>query len=433
MQKWIKHSLFVLLLLMMILPFIQQTFDVPKIRQLKGAFTVPQKPKWYLDNFLESSYQDSLNTYIEHHIGYRPHLVRLYNQLQYSLFDTVNAQGVIVGKEGYLFELNYIKAMYGLDYVGDEKVNADIEKTAAVNDWLNANDKQLIVVLAPGKGSYFPEFIPANYQPDSIGKQNYTAYYNGLREEQVDVIGGNDWFAAIKDSSRYALFPKAGIHWSYYGLGLVFDSVFKLMENHFQTDFIDFELGNIQLTNKLRSPDRDLWEGMNIIFPPDDYAMPYPEFQFEVKNESEMPSVITVADSYYWQWFGGSYATRGFKDNSFWYYNKQIFFPDNTPPKDISQVDLFDYIADNDVILLIQTDANMNRFGFGFIDDVYELIKDGGTEALQKKIAIKAIVERIRGSESYMEMIREKAQKKGISEEEMLLLDAGWVYDNQQK
>lgn len=433
MQKWIKHSLFVLLMLMMILPFIQQAFDVPKIRPLKGSFVVPHKPEWSFPNFLESSFQDSLNTYLEHHIGYRPHLVRLHNQLQYTLFDTINAQGVIVGKEGYLFELNYIKSMYGLDYVGDEKVESDIEKTIVVNNWLNENGKQLIVVLAPGKGSFFPEYVPDEYRPDSIGKQNYTAYYKALRKHEIDVIGGNDWFGAMKDSSRYALYPKAGIHWSYYGLGLVFDSVFKLIENHFQTDFIDFELEKIQVSSKLRSPDRDLWEGMNIILPPDDYAMAYPEFKFEVKNKAEMPSVITVADSYYWQWFGGGNAMRGFKENSFWYYNKQVFFPNNTPPKDRSQVDLFDYISENDVILLIQTDANMNRFGFGFIDDLYELIKDGGTQALQKKMAIKAIADRIRESEAYMEEIREKALKKGVSEEEMLLLDAGWIYENKQK
>lgn len=433
MQKWIKHSLFVLLMLMLTLPFIQQEFDVPKIRSLKGSFVVPHKPNWSFPNFLESSYQDSFNTYLEHHIGYRPHLVRLYNQLQYSLFDTTSAQGVIVGKKGYLFELNYIKAMYGLDYVGDEKVKSDSEKTAVINDWLNENGKQLIVVLAPGKGSYFPEYIRDNYRPDSIGKQNYTAYYNALRKHRVDVIGGNDWFGAMKGSSRYALFPKAGIHWSYYGLGLVFDSVFKLIEHHFQTDFIDFEFEDITVSSTLRSPDRDLWEGMNIIFSPNDFAMPYPEFKFEVKNKSAMPSVITVADSYYWQWFGGSYAARGFKENSFWYYNKQIFFSDNRPPKDRSQIDLFDYIVENDVILLIQTDANMNRFGFGFIDDLYELVKDNGTQILQKKMAIKAIADRIRASESYMKMIREKALKKGVSEEEMLLLDAGWIYDNKQK
>ncbi len=59
----------------------------------------------------------------------------------------------------------------------------------------------MIVVLAPGKGSYFPEYIPDNYRPDSIGKQNYTAYYNALHEQQIDVIGGNDWYTAMKDSS----------------------------------------------------------------------------------------------------------------------------------------------------------------------------------------------------------------------------------------
>ncbi|MBU1370160.1 MAG: hypothetical protein KJ578_08885 [Bacteroidetes bacterium] len=432
MQKWIKHSLFAVLMLLLILPFLQQQFEVPKVRALKGAFSTPPMPGWSFAHFWDGSFQDSMNKYLENNIGYRPDLVRLHNQLQYSLFDTINAQGVIIGKAGYLFELNYIKALYGLDYVGDEKVKTDVEKTIVVNNWLKANNKQLIVVLAPGKGSFFPEFIPDKYRPDSIGKQNYTEYYRLLLENNIDVIGGNDWFNAVKDTSRYALYPKAGIHWSYYGLGMVFDSVFKLMEHHLNSDFIDFEMAEIKVKSKLRSPDRDLWEGMNIILPPADYPMPYPEFTFNINNQTKWPRVITVADSYYWQWFGGGYAAKSFKANSFWYYNKQVHYLDGKP-KDRVAVDLFQAVADNEVILIIQTDANMDRYGFGFIDELYALIKDGGSAALERKMAIKEIADRISKSDSYMEVIHEKAKKRGISAEEMLLLDAGWVYDNKQK
>lgn len=432
MQKLVKHILFALLMLMLILPFIQYQFDVPKIKALKGAYTVPKKPVWYPQNFWNGTFQDSMNTYLEHTIGYRPHFVRLHNQIQYSLFDTINAQGVILGKEGYLYEMNYIKAYYGLDYVGEEKISEDLQKTIVIDQWLKENNKLLITVLAPGKGSFFPEFIPDKHIPESKGPSNYDTYYNGLKQEEIAVIGGNHLFSALKDTSKYALFPKAGIHWSYYGLGLVFDSVFKLIEHHLNKAYINFEISKIEVSSRLKSPDRDLWEGMNIIIPPNDYAMPYPEFKFTITDSSNMPKVVTVADSYYWQWFGGGYALKGFKDNSFWYYNKQIFYPDDRPMKDRSLVSLLDAVLNTDVIIILQTDANMNRFGFGFIDELYELIKDGGKEEMLRRKAILEIANGIRQSESYMESIRQKAAKRGISVEDMLMLDAEWVYKNSQ-
>ncbi len=432
MRKLFKHILFVLIMIMLVLPFVQHQFNLPKIKPLKGAYSTPQKPLWNAVNFWNGTFQDSMNTFIEQSIGYRPHFVRLHNQLQYSLFDTINAQGVILGKEGYLYELNYIKAYYGLDYVGDKKVNEDVQKTVAVANWLKENNKLLLIVLAPGKGNFFPEYIPETYEAYKRGSTNYDTYYEKLKQEQIAVIGGNHLFNAVKDTSQFALFPKAGIHWSYYGLGLVFDSVFQLIEHHLDREFIDFEITNINVSSKLKSPDRDLWEGMNIILPPDDYPMPYPEFKFKITDPNQMPDVITVADSYYWQWFGGGYPLKGFKDNSFWYYNKQVFYPDDRPMKDRAVVPILDAVLNTDVILILQTDANMNRFSFGFIDELYALIKDGGEAEIKKQQAIREIAERIRQSESYMESIREKALKRGVSTEEMLMLDAGWIYKNKQ-
>ncbi|MDD4372399.1 MAG: hypothetical protein PHG67_00635 [Bacteroidales bacterium] len=418
---------------MLILPFIQHQFDVPKIRSLKGAYTIPEKPGWNFINFLNRTFQDSMNTYIEQTIGYRPHFVRLHNQLQYSLFDTINARGVIMGKEGYLFEMNYIKAYYGLDFVGDEKIAEDINKTIVVNNWLKENNKMLLVVLAPGKGSFFPEYIPDELKPESKGPTNYNAYYDELKKAQIAVIGGNHWFNAMKDTSRLALFPKSGIHWSYYGLGVIFDSVFKLMEDRLDREFINFEISDVKVTRRLKSPDRDLWEGMNILIPYKDYPMPYPEFKFEITDSSKMPRVITVADSYYWQWFEGNYALKGFKENSFWYYNNQIYYPDDRSPKERALVSLMDTVVHTDVFLLLQTDANMDRFGFGFIDELYELLKDGGSANLAKQQAIAKIAENLRKNESMMEMIRDKALKRGLSIEEMIKLDAVWIYDHRQK
>ncbi|MBU1010546.1 MAG: hypothetical protein KKD74_10450 [Bacteroidetes bacterium] len=428
MRKGVKQGCFVLIILLMILPFVQQHFNWPRMHGLKGAISKPVMPKLSFQALYHGTYQDSLNTYLENHIGYRPDLVRLHNQLHYSLFDTVNAMGVVRGKDGYLYEMNYIKALYGIDFIGEEKIKADVERTAVVDEWLRRHNKGLLVVLAPGKASFFPEYVPERLKPDTVKESNYAHYHALLKARGVSVIGCNEWFLSMKDTSRFALYPKCGIHWSYYGLGLVFDSVFRSMERITGRDFVDFSMQNISSTKKLRSPDRDLWEGMNIMVRPDDYAMTYPEYHFESLVKQNMPRVITVADSYYWQWFGGGYALRGFSTNSFWYYNAQIYAPDGSPPLDRKSVDLMTEISHTDIILLLQTDANMNRFGFGFIDELYQAIIEEGDGGLEKAAEIQKIIEGIRSNKEYMQMVREKAAKRGISEEEMLIIDAGWVW-----
>jgi hypothetical protein len=430
MKHYIKHLLFASVLVVLLLPFVQQQFEIKEIYPLKGAYLTAEKPQWRFENYLNGSFQDSLNTYVEQHIGFRPYLVRLFNQIRLNAFGMISAQAVVLGNNGYLYELNYIKALYGLDYVGDKKIAADIEKTKFVSEWLQKQNKHLIVVLAPGKASFFPEFVPEKYKPDTVFPQNFSSYDVALTKNKVPVINGNKWFLAMKDTSRFALYPQCGIHWSYYGMGLVFDSLINTMEHLSGNRFIDFGIEKIEVSDKLKSPDRDLWEGLNILIKPNDYPMPYPEFSFKPVGEMPKPSVIIVADSYYWQWFGSGYANRAFGKNEFWYYNKQIISGDGGPTLEKINVDILQRVLSTDFIVLLQTDANMSRFSFGFIDDLYEAIQKVSALSESDLKEINAILSRIKSSESYMEMIKEKADKRKISVEEMLWLDAMWVFDN---
>ena len=144
-----KILLFMLLMLVLIMPVTEQLTNFAKVKPLKGAIETAVKPVFKWDHIINSSYQDSLNTYIEQHIGFRPLLVRLYNQFRYSIFDQIAARGVVKGLDGYLFELSYIDAVYGTDFVGKEKVQNDVEKTRFVYDWLRQHHNHVIIVLAP--------------------------------------------------------------------------------------------------------------------------------------------------------------------------------------------------------------------------------------------------------------------------------------------
>ena len=61
----------------------------------------------------------------------------------------------IVGKDNYLYEESYIKAYLGDDFIGEKKIFNTAQKLKAVQDTLKSNHIDLIVVLAPGKGTFF--------------------------------------------------------------------------------------------------------------------------------------------------------------------------------------------------------------------------------------------------------------------------------------
>lgn len=427
----LKKAVAALLVALLMLPAAQQMTNFPRMKGLKGYFETPAKPAFSISGFWRGTYQDSLNTWLEHHIGFRPAFVRLHNQLRYSLFDTVVAQSVVRGKQGFLYELNYINALYGSDYVGDETVATHARQLAFINDWLSGQGKYVLVMLAPGKASFYPEYVPERYRPSIINPRNDFAYAQALQDVGVPVIHGNPWFSAMRDTSQFVLFPKSGIHWSYYGIALAFDSLFRKMESISGRKWLEFNIKNIEVTHQLRSPDRDLWEALNILLKPDDFPMPYPDLSF-VKT-SKPPRVMVVADSYYWQWFGSGYATESFGSHDFWYYNEQIYPGDGSPPIERRNVDLMLRVLETDFIILLLTDANMYRFGFGFVEQLYEAIRRQQNYDAQALEEIERIVAGIRSSEEWMNAVRQKAAERGISVEEMIRIDALWVLENNIK
>lgn len=427
----LRKVLAALLVALLFLPAIQQFTNIPRVRSLKGYFLTPARPDFSLKGFFEGTFQDSLNNWLEHHIGFRPNLVRVNNQLRYTLFDTIAAQSVVRGKNGYLYEINYIKALYGLDYVGDEVVQRHAQQLATINDWLRERDKHLIVMMAPGKASFFPEYVPIHFAPELPEQRNDFAYAKALQATSVPFIHGNPWFSAMRDTSRYALFPKCGIHWSYYGMALAFDSLIHTMQSASGRKWLDFSIKDIELTHKLRSPDRDLWEGMNIMSKPSDYPMPYPSLSF-VKT-APAPRVIVVGDSYYWQWFGSGYATEAFGRHEFWYYNEQIYPGDGSPPIERRNVDLLLRVLQSDFVVILLTDANNYRFGFGFVEQLEQAIGQQQSLSPADLSELDRIVAGIRSSNEWMKLVRQKAGERNISEEEMIRLDALWVLENNKK
>ncbi|NOY94816.1 MAG: hypothetical protein GXO81_00280 [Chlorobi bacterium] len=402
---------------------------------LKGAVTLNVLPTLNLGSWLNGEFQNKFEKYINDNIGFRPYLVRLRNQVAYTLYDKINARGVIRGKENYLYELNYIKAYNGVDFVGFDSITHTILRIKRLQDTLQAMGKSLLVCLAPGKGSFYPEYFPEKYDSPKTDTTNYKVFSRQLKESGINHIDFNHWFLEMKDTSRYILYPKYGIHWSFYGMLMAEDSLIHYLEASRGIDMPDLILGEYKLSGNLARMDYDIADGMNLIFQLPSEQMCYPEFAWEQAEGKTKPKVIVISDSFYWSMFNTGIWTKSFSPGGFWFYNRQIYPESFSKPTMVEDIDQKEAIDSNDIFILLTTEANLPKFPWGFVRNVLSAL-DNKTENSERtseekkfRAELQKHINNIRGNNNWMKDIRRKAEEKNISVDSMLTLDAMWMIE----
>ena len=97
----------------MVFPAIQKKYAIFQVKKLDGDFVLTEKPVFSWTDWFDGRFQMTYDKYLEDHIGFRDFLVRLTNQIDYSLYRIPHAEGVIVGKDDQLIEYDYIRAYTG--------------------------------------------------------------------------------------------------------------------------------------------------------------------------------------------------------------------------------------------------------------------------------------------------------------------------------
>ncbi|MBL0047330.1 MAG: hypothetical protein IPP32_04435 [Bacteroidetes bacterium] len=160
--------LFVFMGMLVLLPLLQQLTGMVKVKPLFGAITESQKPLFDFSRWMEGDYQKEMESYLNEKFGFRNYFIRLNNQVAYSLYRKAKANGVIIGKENYLYELSYINAYYGRDFVGKDSIDHVLAKVQFLTTALKKKNIDLILVFNPGKASYYPEFIPDSLRSEKV-------------------------------------------------------------------------------------------------------------------------------------------------------------------------------------------------------------------------------------------------------------------------
>jgi hypothetical protein len=317
-----SRFLFLLLMALLWVPALQMKTKFFKERPLGGAVEEAAVPVLYDSTWFDESFQGQAEKYLNQNFGFRNVLVRVYNQMLFCLYNKSTARNVVVGKENYLFEKNYIEGYYGRDFIGDSLLHERVRRLALLQDTLASSGITLIVAMAPDKAWFYPEYIP-DYLRGQNHTTNYEVFLREAKQQGLNLIDFNSWLLSMKDSSPYPLYPKTGIHWSNYGMHLSFDSLLKYIETSRKIDIPDYRIGDYELSVDYKSTNTDIEKGMNLLFPIDNIPMPYADFEVEESNKTK-PKFMVVSDSFFWNIYGLGVMYSIFDDGEFWYYNHQI-------------------------------------------------------------------------------------------------------------
>ncbi len=360
--------LFVVFMLMLILPLFHTLVPFGKIAPLKGAVQTTEKPEWSFEKGYEGSYQTQFESWFNDELSLKPWLIRLRNQLLYSLFNKASARGVIRGKENYLYEIAYIDAYYGRDYRGMDILRTKVAGIKSLQDYLESQGKTILVCLAPGKASFYPEFIPDDLRGEPTDSTNYLQFVQLMQAEGVNHLDLNAWFMEQKDQSDCLLYPQYGIHWSYYGMTQAVNQLAVYIETLRGWKLPRIEITAMERSSTLRYADYDIGQGMNLMFNMKAEPMCYPEFLFTQGDTLFRPKTIVVADSYYWSMHNAGVSTNLFGHGEFWYYNQKVYHGDHSPHETVSEIDFQSRLTQTDLVVILITEANLKHFSWGFVE-----------------------------------------------------------------
>lgn len=424
---WFKYSAIALIIGFYLIVSVQGILPYCNILPLHGDVVQTADSSFSWKRWGNENYQKQKEKYLNENFGFRQLFVRLHNQIYFSIFNKAFANGVIVGKNNYLYEENYLEAVTGKDLLPDELIEAKVDSFIKTRDQLRKNGTELLLILAPGKGSFYPEFIPNSYgKPVAIS--NYSKYRDQFLKTDLAMIDCNSWFKAMKDSSTYPLYPKTGIHWSQYGVSFVVDSLIRFIEKNYNVTLPERKVENLKLSKKDNIVDRDIEEGMNLLFPISRPMMAYPKYIYR-DDQPKTFSVLTVADSFYWQIFGDGTSEHLFKNPAFYYYFQRAYFI-NEAEKNISDINVVDEIKKYNLVLFIVTEANLPKFDFDF-SKTY-LSKNSVTTA-EFEIKVQEKIHAIKETPEWFNQIKAKAVKNNKTLDQMLREDATWVVEQESK
>ncbi len=355
-----KRILYIIFLVLLFIPLLQKWTRLIPGKPLNGTFAETEKPELTATNWFNGTFQAEYEKHFNEKMGLHASFVRLRNTFFYDLFKQTSAH-VIIGRENYLYEQDYIDAHYGTDYVGLDSLRRTVEAIRQLRDTLAAHGKTFVIFLAPSKADFFPEHIPDTSRRTETDSTNYKQLSRMLKQKGLPVIDYNGLYMERKATAPYPLYSKYGIHWTYYGSMQATDSLMHYIAEARNAEMPRVVIDSFKVQDKPEHVDYDLGDLLNLSRRLKGYPLCYPQWHWQLPADTaNMPRLLTISDSYYWEmYFYGR----------FWYYNTTAYPESFDKETMVSSFNLKEEIEKADVVIIMSTTPGLKKFSWGFVQN----------------------------------------------------------------
>ena len=348
-------ALFMLLL-------VQSAFHPIKVIQLAGAEHITELKGQKLDYWIDRTAQNSIEHQAKSSFGFRPALVRFMNQLRLTLLDEHNSN-VLFGEDGYYFEEGYRFSVCGLDFIGEEAIDAKVDSLDHFRNQLLLEGKKLVILIAPNKWRTHRNKIDWECKPKMT---NYEMIVDKLKHRGYSICDEIDLFRYERSQRPpHPLHSKQGTRWSIFGAALSADHLWMTFAQE-GVNLPEFTIENEEIDSVPRNIDKDLHDLLNIMASPKKERLAYPEFKF---NQAYKPRVTVIGDSYYQSYYYlGLHQGLFSMDSKYFYYNKS-YYGENLEQKEALTDEIRrQEIEASDAVLLVMSEPSLKWLGYGIFN-----------------------------------------------------------------
>jgi hypothetical protein len=203
-----KIAFVVVFIGLLLLPPLQMVFPIARIRPLDEKRRLAPFPD-IIGTYLhgDGRVSTAINQWFDDHVGFRPWLVRLKHQIDYSLFSY--SDKVLIGRDGWLYDPAFLAAVVRNERGGEAQGKRIEARFIRLAQLLAERKIRLVILSVPMKETIYPQFLPAD-APRIPANTEFQKLRLFLRERTDWIyIDGQDALPACGD---YRFFHFMDIH-----------------------------------------------------------------------------------------------------------------------------------------------------------------------------------------------------------------------------
>ncbi len=306
--------------------------------------------------------------------GYHNFLIKTANELNYKILVQPKVVSIVAGKNGYLFDNNYLDEYTGRNYTGEPFLREKIKTIKVVQDYmLKTKEIFVIPVIEPGIASFNRDYLPLSAVCRKDGNSNYKTIKEMIYQEHLTCMDLEDYFNKTVKKSKYTIFPPKSLHWGHYGCFLAADTLFKFTSKYTNLPLSEIILDSIITSETPISSENEIERTMNILSKLQQKEFTHASIRFDSIGKHK-PNALFVADSYFHMIDELKITSNLFSNYTLWYYNTTIH-PYNEGPdaKYIKNLNLKEEIEKYKIIFLMANELNYYRMYWNFAEKVMEI------------------------------------------------------------